>query len=266
MYLEPLEQVRRCLTPAIVAGMASERFAGRVALVSGGGRGIGRAVAEALAAEGARVAVLARSRAQVDEVAAATGGLGVCADVADADAVQEAVLQVRAELGPPTLVVAAAGISPVRQRAEAHDAAAFASIMDVNVDGAFNLCRAAAPGLLLNGGSVVLVASTTALRASPRIAGYGASKAAVVHLGGTLAREWADRGVRVNSVCPGYVETEMTETMLAVPHLREGILAETPLGRLGTLDDVVQPTLFLLSDAASYVTGAVLPVDGGMAT
>jgi NAD(P)-dependent dehydrogenase (short-subunit alcohol dehydrogenase family) len=126
------------------------------------------------------------------------------------------------------------------------------------------MTRACAPALLERGGSVVMVASATGLEASPRLAGYGASKAGLVQLTRTLAREWADRGVRVNAVCPGYVETDLSRDLLASERWREQILAETPLGRVGTLEEIVAPALFLASDEASYVTGAVLAVDGGM--
>jgi 3-oxoacyl-[acyl-carrier protein] reductase len=118
--------------------------------------------------------------------------------------------------------------------------------------------------MLEAGGAVVMVASAAGLVASPRIAGYGASKAGLVQLTRTLAREWADRGVRVNAVAPGYVETALTEKMLAVEHLRDEILAQTPLGRLGTHEEVAAAVLFLASDEASYVTGTTLAVDGGM--
>jgi NAD(P)-dependent dehydrogenase (short-subunit alcohol dehydrogenase family) len=127
------------------------------------------------------------------------------------------------------------------------------------------MTRASAAQLLDGGGSVVMVASVTGLVGSPRLAGYGASKAGLVQLTRTLAREWADRGVRVNALCPGYAETELTAAMLAVEHLRDQVLAQTPLGRLATLDEIVAPALFLLSDEASYVTGAALLVDGGIA-
>ena len=110
-----------------------------------------------------------------------------------------------------------------------------------------------------------MVASTLGTTASPRLAGYGASKAALIQLTKTLAREWADRGVRVNALCPGYVETEMTAAMLAVDRLREEVVGATPLGRVATVEEVAGPALFLASDEASYVTGATLLVDGGMA-
>lgn len=252
--------------PGAPPGAGRGRFRDRVCLVTGGGRGIGRAIALALAAEGGRVGVLARTRDQVDAVAAETGGTALAADVADAAACERAVAELTERLGPPTVVVAAAGISPVRQRAELHDPDAFHRTVDVNLTGAYLVTRAAAPALLAAGGAVVMVASSLAAGASPRLAGYGASKAGLVQLTRTLAREWADRGVRVNAVCPGYVETDMSRELLAVERLRAEVLDSTPMGRLGTLAEVVAPTLFLLSDEASYVTGAALAVDGGMAS
>ena len=243
------------------------RFEGRVCLVTGGGRGIGRAIALGLAAEGGLVGVVARTRAQVDEVAAeiGEGAVAIAADVADEAACERAVRELEGRFGRLSVLVNAAGTSPVRQRAELHDVDAWRAMLDVNLTGAYLAARAAAPSLLAGGGAVVNVASVTGLVGSPRIAGYGASKAGLVQLTRTLAREWADRGVRVNAICPGYVETEMTAALLAVEHLRQGVLAQTPLGRLATLEEVVAPALFLASDEASYITGAALLVDGGMA-
>jgi len=243
------------------------RFVGRTCLVTGGGRGIGRAIAVALAAEGASVGVTARTTAQCEAVADEIGpdALSIPADVSDVDACKQAVSSVEERFGPLSVLVNAAGISPVRSRAEKHDVDAFRAIFDVNLTGAFLVTRAAAPSLFSTGGTVVNIASVAGVAASPRIAGYGASKAALIQLTRTLAREWADRGVRVNAVCPGYLETELTAEFLAVPHLREEVLAATPLGRLATLEEVVAPTLFLASDEASFVTGAALLVDGGMA-
>jgi len=242
----------------------SSRFSGRVGVVTGGGRGIGRAVAVALAAEGARIAILARTSEEVEAVAAEVDGIAVAADVSDEAACERAAVEVSERLGRVSVLVNAAGISPVWQRAEAHDTGAFRQILGVNLTGAYLMTRALAPSLLGGGGTVVNVASTVGLRGSPRLAGYGASKAGLVQLTRTLAREWADRGVRVNAVCPGYVETELSRSFLAVPRLRDGVLAATPLGRLATLDEIVAPVLFLASDEATYVTGAALTVDGGM--
>jgi len=243
------------------------RFESRTALVTGGGRGIGRAVAVALADEGAHVGVVARTAEQCEEVAAslATPGVALVGDVTEQRVMEQAVAELTDRFGSPSLVVNAAGISPVRQRAEKHDIGAFNEILRVNLAGAYIATRAAAPALFETGGVVVNVASVTGVQASARLAGYGAAKAGLVHLTRTLAREWADRGVRVNAVAPAWVETDLTEALLRVDHLREQILAETPLGRLGTLAEIVAPILFLLSDEASYITGATLLVDGGMA-
>ncbi len=248
----------------------SARFADRVCLVTGGGRGIGRAIALALAREGGRVAVAARSaeecQATVGEArAAGPEALAVPLDVTDAEACEQAVALVGERLGRVSVLVNAAGISPVRTRAERHGVDDFRRIVDVNLTGAFAVTRAAAPGLLDGGGAVLMVASTLAAGGSPRLAGYGSAKAGLVQLAGTLAREWADRGVRVNALAPGYVETRMTADMLAVERLRDEVLAATPMGRLAAIEEVVAPALFLLSAEASYITGALLAVDGGMA-
>jgi NAD(P)-dependent dehydrogenase (short-subunit alcohol dehydrogenase family) len=259
--------VRAARRPDARAVVRGPRFDGRVSLVTGGGRGIGRAIALGLHAEGATVAVAARTGWQCEEVAGQMGarGLALELDVTDADRCEAAVAEVVRRFGRLDLLVNAAGISPVRQRAEVHDPAAWRAILDVNVTGAFLVTRAAAPWLLEGRGAVVNVASALAATASPRLAAYGASKAALVQLTRTLAREWADRGVRVNALCPGYVETDMTAPMLAIERLRDEVVRATPLGRVATVGEVVGPALFLASDEASYVTGAALLVDGGLA-
>ena len=243
------------------------RFEGRVCLVTGGGRGIGRAIALGLAAEGGLVAVGARTREQCERVADEIGGraLALELDVTDQASCEQAAAETAAHLGRICVLVNAAGVSPVRQRAEFHAVDAWRHIVEVNLTGAYLMTRAAAPALLEGGGSVLMVSSALGTAGSPRLAGYGASKAGLVQLTRTLAREWADRGVRVNALCPGYVETELTERLLAVERLREEIVGATPLGRVARVEEIVPPALFLASDEASYVTGAALLVDGGMA-
>ncbi len=235
--------------------------------MTGGGSGIGEAVGRALVAEGAFVGLMARSRSACERIADELGrdrALPLSADVTDVAACEEAILALESRFGETSIVVNAAGISPIRRPAEQHDADTFASILRVNALGAHNVTRAAARSLQARGGAVVNVSSALGLIASPMLAGYGASKAALVHLTRTLAREWAQHGVRVNAVCPGYLETPLTASMLAVDRLRDEVLAQTPLGRLASLAEVVAPILFLLSDDASYVTGAALSIDGGM--
>ena len=242
-----------------------DRFAQRVCLVTGGGRGIGRAIASALAVEGGRVGVLARTRSQCEAVAEAIGerGLALQADICDQKACERSVAELSERFGPPSILINAAGISPVRVCAESHGLEAFRSILSVNLVGTFTMIQATAPVFLEHGGCIVNIASVLGTVSSPRLAGYGASKAGLIQLTRTLAREWADRGVRVNAVCPGYVKTQLTDDMLAVEHLRQEILAATPLNRLATIDEIVAPVLFLASDEASYITGAALLVDGG---
>jgi NAD(P)-dependent dehydrogenase (short-subunit alcohol dehydrogenase family) len=237
------------------------RFEGLSCVVTGGGRGIGRAIAERLAAEGARVGVMARSRDQCAHVADSIKGAALVADVTDAAACESAF----DDFGPFSVLVCAAGVSPVRDRAETHDLSAWREVIDVNLTGAFITTQAAAPHLLAGGGAIVFVSSVLGVTGSPRLAAYGASKAALNQLTRTLAAEWGDRDVRVNAVCPGYVETDLTRSMLEVAHLRAAVLAETPFARFATLDEIVAPVLFLASDEASYVTGATLLVDGGIA-
>src|SRR5581483_6667312 len=155
------------------------------------------------------------------------------------------------QLGRVEVLVNAAGISPVRRAAEEHDADAFARIVDVNLVGAFRMTQAAAPSLLAGGAAVVMVASVLGTVASPRLAAYGASKAGLIQLTRTLAREWGGRGVRVNALCPGYVETELSRPLLASERLRGEIVRATPLERIATMREIVEPALFLASAASA---------------
>jgi NAD(P)-dependent dehydrogenase (short-subunit alcohol dehydrogenase family) len=235
-------------------------FSGLNCLVSGGGRGIGKAVALGLAGAGARVGVLARTEKQCEEVASSIAGVAIVCDVTSSESCVSAVER----FGPVDVLVNAAGISPVWRRAEELDLAAWSSIIETNLTGAYLLSRAAGPSLRARRGAVVNVASVEGVRGSPRLAAYGASKAGLIHLTRTLAREWASEGVRVNAVLPGYVNTDLTAAFLGVPRLRDEVVAATPLGRLATVAEVAAPILFLASAQASFVTGAALPVDGGM--
>jgi NAD(P)-dependent dehydrogenase (short-subunit alcohol dehydrogenase family) len=251
----------------MAATLTHSRFDRRACLVTGASRGIGRAIAIALGHEGANVGVFARSRGDCENVVQEIGvnALALVGDVSDAYDRDVALADFVDRFGPPSVVVNAAGVSPVRQRAEAHDVEAFRTILEVNLLGSYCMTRAAAPFLLADGGAVVNVASILGSLASPRLVGYGASKAGVIQMTRTLAREWADRGVRVNAVCPGYLETDLTRAMLEVDHIRKEIIDGIPMRRLASFDEIVAPVLFLASNESSYITGTSLIVDGGMA-
>lgn len=227
----------------------------RHALVTGGGRGIGLACATALAAGGDRVAVTVRTAPPPP------GFLTVTADVTDTAAVEAAVAEVEAALGPVQVLVANAGIGPTAVLARATDRHV-AEVLDVNVAGVVRVARRVVPGMARGGwGRVVLVSSVGAATGAAGAAVYGASKAALVGLARSLARELAGRGVTVNVVAPGMVDTDL---LAAVPaRAREEGLARVPAGRVGRPAEVAAAVRWLASDAAGYVTGAVLPVDGG---
>jgi NAD(P)-dependent dehydrogenase (short-subunit alcohol dehydrogenase family) len=239
-------------------------LAGQVALVTGAGRGLGRAIALGLAGAGADLILAARSADQIDAVAAEARQLGrearaVPTDVADAASV-EALF---AGVDRLDVLVNNAGISPYYRRAEQLAEAEWREVLDVNLTGTFMCCRAASARLAETRGRVVNVVSVGARVGLPRLAAYCAAKAGVEALTRVLAIEWAERGVRVNAVGPGYLVTDMTEGLRSRPHLNEMLIASTPLGRLGAPEEVVGAALFLASEASSYVTGQTIYVDGG---
>lgn len=230
-------------------------FADRVAVVTGGIRGIGRAIAVALAAHRAEVHVF--DRASSDAVAC-EGITGHAVDIADSARVEAAV---KALPRPPALLVNNAGITRDRTLAKMSDDE-WRSVIDVNLTGAFHMLRAVAPGMIAAGyGRVVNVTSINGLRGKFGQANYTAAKAGLIGLTKTAARELGPKGITVNAVAPGMVLTDMA---LAAPaEVRDRALAETVVNRLATPDDIAYAALFLLSDAAGLITGQVLQVDGG---
>jgi NAD(P)-dependent dehydrogenase (short-subunit alcohol dehydrogenase family) len=242
------------------------RLDGKVALVTGAGRGIGRAVVLRLADEGASVALAARTEEQLVDTANLldTPSLVLPADVAAEGAAEQLVQATEEGLGRMDVLVNAAGISPVYTRAEKLQIEDWDLIMSVNVRAGFQLAQAAGRRMLANGGgSIVNVASIGGLVALPRLAAYCASKGALVQLTRVLAVEWADRNVRVNAVAPGYVRTEFTRSLLEHPEISARLLASTPVGRFAEPEEIAPAVAFLASDDASYITGAVLTADGG---
>jgi 3-oxoacyl-[acyl-carrier protein] reductase len=236
---------------------------GKVALVTGGSRGIGAAISRELGRAGARVAVNYRSgREAAEAIATEVGGIAVGANVGDPGEAQGLVEQVEAELGDVDALVNNAGVTRDTLIARMSDED-WDEVIDTNLRGAFNTCRAVSRKMLRRrSGAIVNLTSVVGLHGNPGQANYAASKAGIIGLTKALARELGTRGVRVNAVAPGYIDTELTNVLSE--EIRGTILGNTPLGRLGEPDDVAAAIRFLLSDAAAFVTGEVLLVDGGL--
>jgi NAD(P)-dependent dehydrogenase (short-subunit alcohol dehydrogenase family) len=228
---------------------------GRIVLVTGGNRGIGLAIAQRFAAQGDRVAVTSRS-GDVD------GFLTLKCDVTSGEEVDAAFDRLEQEWGPAEVVVANAGVTRdgLTLRMKDDD---FTSVVDANLAGAFRVARRAVkPMTRARTGRLIFLSSVVALSGSAGQANYAASKAGLVGLARSLAREFASRNVTANVVAPGPIETDMT-AVLGDDRL-EAFTAAVPLGRLGTSDEVAAAVTFLASPEAAYITGAVLPVDGGL--
>ena len=239
---------------------------GRVAAITGGSRGIGQAIAGRLFSAGASVALIARNEERARAVAAELAGdakaIGVGADVANQAQVEQAVKTIEAELGLIDILVNNAGLTRdgllARMSVEDWDA-----VLGVNLKGAFNTMKIVVRGMMKRRwGRIINITSVIGLTGNRGQANYAASKAGLIGLTKSMARELASRNVLVNAIAPGFIQTDLTRELPAAQ--RKALLAQIPLGRLGSTDDVASTVLFLASDLAGYITGQVLVVDGGM--
>ncbi|MFI6152842.1 SDR family NAD(P)-dependent oxidoreductase [Kitasatospora sp. NPDC051170] len=250
-------------------GVQHTDLAGKVVVVTGGSRGIGAETARAFARQGAVVAVLGRDEEALAAVAAelhglgGTKALGLVADCTDAAALAAAVERIEDELGPVDVLAAFAGGNgypvPTVRETEEH----WRSVVDGNLHATFLTVHAFLPGLLERGaGSIVTMASTAGRLPGGSSAAYAAAKAGVLMFTRHLALEVAGRGVRVNAIAPGAVRTEITAERMP-PEVQAAVAAAHPLGRLGEPEDIAEATLFLASEASSWITGQTLDVSGG---
>ena len=243
----------------------SSELQGQVALVTGGSRGIGLAIARELAEAGAKVAVVARGEAGAQQAAAGLPGeghRGFACDVADPEAATALVKQVEESLGGLDVLVNNAGVTRdnLLMRIKDDD---WSAVLDTNLRGAFNLIRAASRGMMKRrGGRIINITSVVGITGNKGQANYAASKAGLIGLTKSVAKELGSRGVLVNAVAPGYIETDMTAELPQAA--RDALMAQIALERMGRPEDIAPVVRFLAGPGAAYITGQTLVVDGGM--
>lgn len=243
------------------------QLSGKKALVTGASRGIGKAIALALAAEGADVALVATNQGLLEEVAAQVTALGRKAvvkplDLADGEAVTAGVKEIAKELGGLDIVVNNAGITS-DQLLMRHKEEDWQRVLDINLTGAFRVTKAACRYLLKSEqGRVINISSVVGLTGNAGQSSYAASKAGLIGFSKSLAQELASRGVTVNAVAPGFIETDMTSEL--TDEQQAAIKKMIPLARIGSSEEIAQSTVFLAGPHAGYITGTVLRVDGGL--
>jgi len=251
-----------------VKEQADGRLAGRTALVTGAGKGLGRAIALGFAGAGADVVLMARTRADLEAVAREVEALGRQALVAVADAtdsrqVDAVVEQAVARFGRVDVLAHAAGGSLRKPSVDVTDEE-WDGVIAANLSSTFKVCRAVGRHMLAQGGgSIINLSSTAGMRGRAGNAPYSAAKAAVINLSRALAMEWAPKGVRVNVLAPGRFLTPLTEAEMSVPEKYAAFVRQVPLGRIGKPEEIQDIAVWLASDASAYVTGSTITLDGG---
>ncbi len=242
---------------------------GKTAIVTGAGRGIGKALAVGLSEAGAQVAVVSRTRAQLEELVASIEQMGgkawaIEADLTEQGAAEKVVEETVRQLGELHILVNNAGLN-VRKKALEVTEEDWNRVVDLDLKATFFMSQAAGRVMCEQKyGRIVNIASVAGLVALRTGVAYGASKAGVVHMTKVLALEWSKFGVTINAIAPWYFRTPLTEVLLDDPEFVQEVLSRTPSGRIGDLEDLVGPTIFLASDAAAYISGQTIAVDGGM--
>ena len=245
------------------------RLDGKIAVVTGASKGIGEAIARGLAEFGAHVVVSSRKQEAVEAVTTSIRADGfeasaLACHMGDVDAIHAFVDRVADEHGGIDIIVNNAAANPVFGPVEDTGSDAFDKIFDVNLRGPFELCKRALPVMRARGGgSIINIASIGGLNPEPGIGMYSVSKAALINLTQTFAKEWGPDGVRANAICPGFIQTKFSQVMWGNDALLNELETRLPLGRIGQAEEMAGLAVFLASDAASYCTGGVYLADGG---
>ncbi|GKT19065.1 glucose 1-dehydrogenase [Acidovorax sp. SUPP2522] len=255
-------------TTTLAPRASSTPLQGRVALVTGASKGLGRAIAQGLAQAGADVVLVSRTRADLEAVAREIEACGrrplvAVADTTDTAQIEAATQAALVAFGRIDVLVHAAGGSLRKPTLDVTDAE-WDAVIAANLSSAFKVCRAVGRHMVQRqAGSIITIASTAGLRGRAGNAPYSAAKAAVINLSRALAMEWAPLGVRVNVLAPGRFLTPLTETEMSIPEKYEAFVRQVPLGRIGRPEELKEIAVWLASDASAYVTGSTITVDGG---
>ncbi len=244
------------------------KLAGRVAIVTGGSRGIGKTTASIFAKEGANVVITAKDDARLQSTAKELGVVGFAGDIRKELDVKMIVEKTFEKFGKIDILVNNAGMFPEVRPLHETSEEKWNEVIDINLTGQFRFTKSVIPYMMKSGGCIVNIASNAGLRSFENFEAdsYSATKAALIHLTKTWAVEYAKYKIRINCVCPGIVSTDMTEPYLRTDVDRAMAVAEHPIGRIGSTEDIAKAILYFVSDDSSWVTGAILAIDGGAVT